>query len=437
MQMAIWNRYKLQLQHSDQSEVAPARLDKSAQGVVSVRLDAHKQFADQLKLIGVRAEDLSIIQIIGKLIAANADQLLAFVYGKLGSQPHLSSIITTNSNLQKHMNILKNHLLDLFGHDIDDAYIEKRIRIAHVHVRVGLEIRYYVAAMQILLDGIVEIARSAGYSENDAMSIVQTAAKLLNFEMQLVLHYYELKVKEDKETIKHNVSAMASELAALSMETSASVQEAVAHTGSAASISRQGTQMADASGSQVDDGLATMGNLLESLAQIRTGMQKITAQVDTLENNASKIQDIAGWVKNIADQTNLLSLNASIEAARAGEHGKGFGVVAAEVKKLAEQTRHSVDSITELIQGTIVEIHGIAEAIRDVDQFSVEIQDKSNTVEHSLHTIMESIHRNRDMNGRIEDDLNNLLKVMEEIGKANETIAASSEKLDDFMKKLV
>lgn len=434
--MAIWNRYKRQVQGSDRQGIQHARLDKETQGNVSVRLDAHKQFVDQLNLIGMRAEDWAIVRNIGDLIAANADQLLTFVYGKLGSQADLTQIITSNSNLQKHMNVLKVHLLNLFGHDIDDAYIEKRMRIAYVHVRVGLEIRYYVAAMQILLDGIIEIARSAGYNEKDLMSIVTTAAKLLNFEMQLVLHYYELKIKEDREAVKTSVSEMAAGLAALSMQTSASVQQAVAHTGSATAISRQGTQMADASKSRVDDGLSSLGNLLDSLTQIRTGMHQITSQVDTLENNVSKIHDIAGWVKNVADQTNLLSLNASIEAARAGEHGKGFGVVASEVKKLAEQTRHSVDSITDLIQGTIVEVKGIAEAIRGVDHFTIEIQDKSNTVEHSLHTVMESIQQNRDMNGRIEDDLKNLLKVMEEIGKSNETIAASSEKLDDFMKKL-
>jgi methyl-accepting chemotaxis protein len=159
-------------------------------------------------------------------------------------------------------------------------------------------------------------------------------------------------------------------------------------------------------------------------------------QVTALEDRAGKIQDIASWVMDIANQTNLLSLNASIEAARAGEQGRGFAVVASEVKKLAQQTTHSVESITELTQGTIVEVDRIAESIGNIDTLTVDIEDKTNSVELLFRTITDSIESNRDMNKHIEDELVHLLMVMEEIAKSNETIAAASEKMDGFMRKI-
>lgn len=106
------------------------------------------------------------------------------------------------------MNILRNHLGNTFGVDIDDAFIERRIRIAQVHVRVGLDIRHYVAAMQVLVNAIVEVTQKAGYDSGDILAIVKTSTKLLNFEMQLILHFYELQTKEEKQSTNQRVGDM-------------------------------------------------------------------------------------------------------------------------------------------------------------------------------------------------------------------------------------
>ena len=87
-------------------------------------------------------------------------------------------------------------------------------------------------------------------------------------------------------------------------------------------------------------------------------------QVQRLSERIDKIDEIAGTIREIADQTNLLSLNASIEAARAGEHGRGFAVVADEVKKLADRTAEATKEITATVSGIHKEAHGANTAMR-------------------------------------------------------------------------
>ena len=434
--MGIGERRKAGGQSPARAESKPASIREGQVRAVSVRLERYQTFKAQMALIGLNEEDWVMSRKLGSFIAANADELLRAVYDKLGSLSELTNIITTHSTLQKHMNILKHHLQDIFGGDIDDAYVERRIRIAHVHVRVGLEIRFYVAAMQVLANAVLAAVVKAGYGSEDIVAIMSTCTKLLNLETQLVLHFYEIKIQEEKESVKQQVSGLASELAALSVQTNASVQEVVGHTGSATSNSREGTALADAAKLRVADGLSHVEHLLESLTQVRAEMEKVASQVAALGKNAGKIRDITGWIIEIADQAHLLSLNAAIEAARAGEQGKGFGVVASEVRKLSEQTKTSVKSITRLIQGTIAEADGIAASIGDIDQVADTIQVKGNAVERSFRTITESIDSNREMNGQIERDLGHLLDIWQTIGEANQTIAATSERLDAFMKTI-
>ncbi|WP_155591007.1 methyl-accepting chemotaxis protein [Lysinibacillus cavernae] len=103
----------------------------------------------------------------------------------------------------------------------------------------------------------------------------------------------------------------------------------------------------------------------EQMQFISSSTEKTSDLMQQLSNKMSDIRSMTAMITAITDQTNLLALNAAIEAARAGEHGKGFAVVAEEVRKLAEQSKHSATQIVDLVVGIESDTKQVASAVGD------------------------------------------------------------------------
>ena len=103
----------------------------------------------------------------------------------------------------------------------------------------------------------------------------------------------------------------------------------------------------------------------------------ISSQMNTLAEQTAQIRSIIEMIKDIAEQTNLLALNAAIEAARAGEHGRGFAVVADEVRKLAERTQKSLAEIDVTISVVVQSVSTASENIKENSQKVIDLNENA------------------------------------------------------------
>ena len=159
-----------------------------------------------------------------------------------------------------------------------------------------------------------------------------------------------------------------------------------------ASTMKEEKQNAVNAASASNSGREVMHEIASNLQSVAEKTQNTARSVETLNERTGQIGGIVQLIKEIADQTNLLALNAAIEAARAGEQGRGFAVVADEVRKLAERTGTATSEISNLVSSIQTEIHGAKTQMESEAAQSNAFSQKGEEASQSMRNLLELSH---------------------------------------------
>ena len=203
-------------------------------------------------------------------------------------------------------------------------------------------------------------------------------------------------------------------------EMSATVQDVA----KSASMAAQAANQADADARQ---GSGRVNSSAVAIRELSQDVEQATGVIHTLKSEAEGVGSVLDVIRGIAEQTNLLALNAAIEAARAGEQGRGFAVVADEVRTLASRTQQSTTEIQEMIERLQSGAQGavaVMDAGRDKFQKSVDLAESAG---QSLNEITQAVAAIRDMNAQIASAAEEQSTVTEDINRNVTEISASSD----------
>lgn len=188
---------------------------------------------------------------------------------------------------------------------------------------------------------------------------------------------------------------------------------------------------------KVNVGQKSINTLMGEIGNINQSVAHVSSEVAELVENAENIGSILEAIKDLSSQTDLLSLNTSIEANKAGESGKGFGVVASEIKKLAEQTRDEADKINQIIDEINANINKVEEANKAVEENIQETLNITNNFELIMGEIIQFTGENVDNINAVYRVINeqneDLQQIYQAVDKINEEAIQIAENTGDTM----
>ncbi|MBW4935681.1 methyl-accepting chemotaxis protein [Marinobacter sp. F4206] len=168
----------------------------------------------------------------------------------------------------------------------------------------------------------------------------------------------------------------------------------------------------------------TLLSAVNGVNAVSSNMTEASTAIGHVASRSEDINRILDVIRGVAEQTNLLALNAAIEAARAGEQGRGFAVVADEVRTLASRTRESTDEISDMIDGLKVDVNGAVSVIESGVERASSAVDGTQEAAHSLATVVERI-------GTIVEHVTHVATAAEEQSSVSEEINRNLTQIGD------
>ena len=273
-----------------------------------------------------------------------------------------------------------------------------------------------------------DLTNKVDIKRKDELGAMANAYNQMVDNLQTLLQQIQKAIVRTAEA-SQSLSASTQENAAALEEVAAATNEFAIHVEQVNDYMQEMAKGADAIGQASDEGKKQMTQTTRSMTNIQQSAQRSRDVMADLANATTKITQIVDLISDIAEQTNLLALNAAIEAARAGEHGRGFAVVADEVRKLAEMTQQAAGEIRTITDTIHSETAAAAEAI---DAGNLEIAEGAEVLAQTQANF-ESI---TSLIEGLMPLMNRIARATEELQEGSHGIAASSEEQSASMEEI-
>jgi len=294
-----------------------------------------------------------------------------------------------------------------------------------------------------------DLTQTIHHDNDDELKVIAVGFNELIDSVQKALNEAKHSASENA-AVAEELFATSSKIGIRSEETARAMDEALRVSDQVSSILKEGEDQSRATGDMMQAASVKVGEAAGDVLEVSDALQKVVEeQVDLaqrlehLSQEADQIKQILSVISDIADQTNLLALNAAIEAARAGEHGRGFAVVADEVRKLAERTQkslsesnstvsiivQSVNDATEMMTRSASEIKRLGDHIQEVESI---MHESVNEIAQAAQSAVQSASGAKEgvaKTNNIIDQMKNITKLASTNARSVEEIASAVEHL--------
>jgi carbonic anhydrase len=387
---------------------ADAKGEKIAEEVEQIlvavehRLDSLTHASEQIEKASV-----TLILIIG-IAAALAGLLIGWLVSRSVNMPIMKIVAATN-RMKEEFQAFDKVLSAIAANDLTQTVPETKLE------SLGIVSQDEIGVLGKSIQETLEMKANMGHTLTTMSTNLTTIIRqMADNSRELVSAATEIASSaEQMSRGAQTQSNQVSQVAAAVQEMTANIVESSKNTSDAADTSKSASAQATNGGQIVSESI----NGMQKIANV---VRESSESISKLAKSADQIGEIIGVIDDIADQTNLLALNAAIEAARAGEQGRGFAVVADEVRKLAERTGKATGEITQMIKGIQTEtgeaVQSMEAGILQVDR-GRELTDKAGA---SLNEIVT-------MSGRVLEMIQQISAAAEEQSAAAEQISKSIE----------
>ncbi len=409
---------------------------------VEMRIDS--KIAKQIGMLQMTKRDLQFLRAFQPYVEQNIDAIVGHFYGAIGMEQSLTKIINENSSVERLKQTLKKHIGEMFSGQIDEQFFLTRQRIAQVHVHIGLPTKYYIGAFQNLFISLMDIVEQQIEHPEDKFATLRAISKILNFEQQIVLEAFEnvvqqaqLKNEEQKQYVSQQIIETTESLVAISEHTSSTVNQLHQQSEGVVHYAEEALQISSDAKGRASEGNHQIKQSLQQMERIIQSVEEIALDINELVTISKEMEGIIAIVTNIADQTNLLSLNAAIEAARAGEAGKGFSVVAGEVRNLSEQTKQSTKNVAALLQSSNIQTGKLLSSMERIQKAVALGEQSLSATAQKFTQILSAMEEQQQKNSLVGQEVHTIGQVIDNLGSAFNEVSHSVDSLAAVAKDLV